>query len=53
MNVVGMKGRAAGAEPGFAGAQPKSVSARANCEGGGSWGNHGFPHEFEEMTANG
>ena len=38
--------RAARAEPGFARAQPKSAWARGNCEGGGSWGNHGFPHDF-------
>jgi len=32
------------AEPGFARAEPKDGGKRRAAEGGGPWGNHGFPH---------
>ena len=52
MNVVGMKGRAAGAEPALPERSPSQCRHERTVKEG-SWGNHGFPKEFEEMTANG
>ena len=37
-------GNASGPEAGFAGREAHSASGERDAEGGGSWGNHGFPH---------
>jgi hypothetical protein len=39
------------AEPGFARAEPEGGSTRRSAEGGGPWGNHGFPRFAEPKAA--
>jgi hypothetical protein len=36
------------AKPGFARREPNCASWPAGDEGGGSWGNYGFPHAQKE-----